>query len=65
MKQLIAVLLVAGSFSCGSSEPEAPAQIKKVVCGDSVEQEMFDQDGKSFMVKVPGKCDTVLVEAEK
>ncbi len=65
MKQLFTALLLAGMFSCGSSKPEAPAQIKKVVCGDSVEQEMFDQDGKSFMVKVPGKCDTVLVDAEK
>jgi len=65
MKKLFTLLALVALVSCSGSHKEEPKQIKKIVCGDSVEQEMFDQNGVAIKVKVAGKCDTVLVTEEK
>lgn len=63
MKKLIILSFVISLTACGESKKEEPAMIKKIVCADSVEQEMFDQNGNSFIVRMPGKCDTILEPA--
>ena len=65
MKKLIILIAVLSFVSCGETKKEEPAMIKKVVCGDSVDTEMFNQDGEAFTVRVAGKCDTILVPAAK
>ncbi len=64
MKKLFTLLALVALVSCSGSHKDEPKQIKKIVCGDSVETEMFDVNGNSIMVKSPGKCDTVLVTEE-
>jgi len=63
MKKLTTLIGICILCSCSNPKNEAP--IKKVVCGDSVETEMFDENGTAFTVRIPGKCDTVLVTEEK
>jgi len=63
MKQIVILISLLAFTACGESKKEEPAMVKKVVCADSVEQEMFDQEGNAFVVKVPGKCDTILEPA--
>ncbi len=41
---------------------ETPKEKGTVLVGDSIEMEMFDSTGKSFMVKVPG--DTLLFNSD-
>lgn len=65
MKQMMILFALLILFACGGSKNENSAVTKKVVCGDSVEQEMYDQSGQVFFVKVPGKCDTIIVNPEK
>lgn len=59
MKSILLASSVICMFSCGSAKPDAEKKQFKIVCGDSVETEMFDQNGTAFSVKIPGKCDTV------
>lgn len=63
MKNLVLLSTLLTFAACGESKKEEPAMIKKVVCGDSVEQEQFDQNGNSLIVRLPGKCDTILEAA--
>jgi hypothetical protein len=65
MKNLLILSMLLGLAACSESKKEEPAMLKKVVCGDSVDQQMFDQEGNMFFVKLPGKCDTVLEPAPK
>lgn len=46
-------------LSCSNGK-EVAAEKKKVVCADSFEEEQFDAQGNSYMVKKAGECDTVL-----
>lgn len=63
MKNLFILIAISTLFSCGGSKTDVAVVTKKVVCGDSVEQEMYDQNGQMFLVKVPGKCDTIIEKA--
>lgn len=63
MKNLIILSGLLAFFSCGEPKKEEHTMIKKVVCGDSVVQMMYDENGKEYAVKVPGKCDTILEPA--
>ena len=65
MKKLLAAFGLLIIVSCSNSTKDAEAPLKKVVCGDSFEQELFDSLGNSVFVKKPGDCDTVLVTEEK
>jgi hypothetical protein len=64
-KNLLILSMLLGLAACNESKKEEPAMLKKVVCGDSVDQQMFDQEGNMFFVKLPGKCDTILEPAPK
>jgi len=62
MKKILILSTLIGLFSCSNSKQDASKTHKKLFCGDSVEQKMYDKHGEVFMVKVPGKCDTVISE---
>ena len=62
MKKLIFLFALPFLFSCTASKTEEPAVRKKVICGDSMEVEMFDEQGNSYFTKIPGTCDTVEVK---
>ncbi|WP_317900106.1 hypothetical protein [Aurantibacillus circumpalustris] len=64
MKKLITLFVLIAAVSCNSSSEKAAATKTKIVCGDSIEQEMFDENGNSIMVRVAGKCDTIVVNEE-
>lgn len=53
------VLLPLVFMACGGSKNDSPKVIKEIVCGDSVEQELYDQEGNVFTSRIPGKCDTI------
>jgi len=59
MKNLLFLSLICIAFSCSNTKEDAPRKIKEIVCGDSIEQELFDDEGNSYTMKVPGKCDTI------
>lgn len=59
------VLLLAALSACGDSNNDPPKMKQKIVCGDSVDSEMFDQDGNVYTVRMPGKCDTLLVPEDQ
>ncbi|MCU0361115.1 MAG: hypothetical protein MUF75_10430 [Bacteroidia bacterium] len=59
MKKLISAIAISSLFACSNPKQDAPKQIKEIVCGDSIEQELFDDEGNSYTMKVPGKCDTI------
>lgn len=63
MKKLLTVLSIVILTSCGGSKENEARVIKEIVCGDSVEQHLYDQNGNEYTGKVPGKCDTIY-EAE-
>lgn len=63
MKNLITLTILLAFAACSESKKEEPAMIKKVVCADSVEQEFFDEQGNPYVLKVAGKCDTILEKA--
>ncbi len=63
MKYILILSCLWAFSSCIESKKEEPAMIKKVICGDSVVQMMYDENGKEWAVKVPGKCDTILEKA--
>ncbi|HRH11049.1 MAG TPA: hypothetical protein PLU73_06025 [Bacteroidia bacterium] len=59
MLKSISLFAIILFFSCGSGKE--PSSLKsKVVCSDSVEVEQFDSLGNPFMVRIPGKCDTIV-----
>ena len=64
MKELLTIIVLIVVVSCSPSEEKKHALNTKIVCGDSIEQEMFDETGNVIFVKVPGKCDTIGVTAE-
>jgi hypothetical protein len=59
MKKLIILIAGLGFASCGTSNKEEQKIIKEIVCADSVEQAMFDENGNEILVRVPGPCDTI------
>jgi len=65
MKNLLLLSLTCIAFSCSNTKEDAPRKIKEIVCGDSVEQEIFDEQGRAYFVKLPGKCDTIYENEEK
>lgn len=46
-------------LSCCSGK-DSSASKSKIVCSDSVDVEQFDSLGNSYIVRMPGKCDTVV-----
>ncbi|HQQ93999.1 MAG TPA: hypothetical protein PLQ93_05555 [Bacteroidia bacterium] len=60
MKTLIFILSLFLFSSCGGSD--SLTQKKKVVCGDSIVQKMYDVNGDVYTAKLPGKCDTVEIK---
>jgi hypothetical protein len=65
MKKIIILIAIATLASCAGNKKDEQKVIKKVVCGDSFEQEQFDVNGTSFITKVPGKCDTIIESKAK
>ncbi len=65
MKTLLICSIALFAISCSSNKQDEPRKIKEIVCGDSVEQELFDQNGNIFFVKKPGTCDTIYESVEK
>lgn len=63
MKQVIVLLMLLSLAACGTSKKEEPVMIKKVVCGDSVDQILYNEAGTEYTFRVPGKCDTILEKA--
>jgi hypothetical protein len=50
--------------ACSESKKESEEPGYKIVCGDSIEQEQFDENGDVLFVKIPGTCDTILFREE-
>ncbi|MDI1356156.1 MAG: hypothetical protein PSX36_14650 [bacterium] len=65
MKNMLMLFALVAGCACGGTKKDAGAVIKKVVCGDSVEKIMYDQNGSEYRLKVPGKCDTIVEKAAK
>lgn len=63
MKKLVVLFAPVLMIACGEAKKEEPAMVKKVVCGDSVEQAMYDEMGNVYTVRTPGPCDTILEPA--
>lgn len=57
-------MILMAMVACSESKKESNAPTYKIVCGDSLEQEMFDENGNSFYVKIPGTCDTIVLHEE-
>jgi hypothetical protein len=64
MKSLISVLTLMAMVACSESKKESEEPGYKIVCGDSIEQEQFDENGDVLFVKIPGTCDTILFREE-
>lgn len=64
MKNILILAALGLLVSCGDKKTDQPVT-KKVICGDSVEQELFDESGNSYIVRIPGQCDTIEVQEEK
>ncbi len=64
MKALVILLFSLMACNCSNTKHDEPRKIKEIVCGDSVEQELFDQNGNVFFVKKPGTCDTIYESTE-
>jgi len=65
MKKYFVFTLVTLLTACSTNKSDSKPAIKEIVCGDSTEQELFDQNGNSFFTKIPGKCDTIYENAEE
>lgn len=59
MKTTSAFVLLLFAFACSSNKQDEARKIKEIVCGDSIEQELYDQNGNVYFGKMPGKCDTI------
>lgn len=64
MKSILACFSLLFVFACSGNKQDEPRKIKEIVCGDSVEQELFDEQGNAYFMKLPGKCDTIYEGAE-
>jgi hypothetical protein len=64
MKPLISAMILMAIVACSESKKESNTPTYKIVCGDSIEQEQFDENGDVLFVKIPGTCDTILFREE-
>jgi len=64
MKTINILGLTLCLVACSNSKPDEPRRIKEIICGDSIEQKLFDPDGNVYTMKIPGTCDTIYESTE-